>query len=362
MVRRRTYFVASLLWLSEARRHALDLDDAVSLIQVKQTQLVQHDAPSVNEFYVDRIKTYASLRTASQGGLMHTRALSMLDPSPTKRNAFGVPEDDGSPCVAADDGLTSCDFEGKPCMLCGTPLPGRGYDGKMHKSSELKSEADLDKLPKGDFVLRDDCGSVKRELDFFEKFSDHVRKIDEPHHYPAAMNAWCDLNMQVISANAFANKDLLFQGKTIRFEKPMKFDFNFCKKNGWLSRETQEAIAGGYESGLKHARKFCAEKVKQTNVTDMKWGSFLFTYFPIVARDDPVPTQDEANLLGAWPCAMGGSDGRTGAESDGPAADMGFCTYTFGDLGNGDFCMYDECEGWDPVKGMPVTDLAARKS
>merc|ERR1740123_19741 len=52
------------------------------------------------------------------------------------------------------------DINGNPCMLCGNPLPGRGYDGVAHKSSELPSDVDLATLhAAGDYVIRDDCGN-----------------------------------------------------------------------------------------------------------------------------------------------------------------------------------------------------------
>ena len=54
---------------------------------------------------------------------------------------------------------------------------------------------------------------------------------------------------------------------------------------------------------------------------------------------------------------VGGSDGLKGALSDGPAPDIGYCAYTFGDLDPqypGEFCMYEECDGWDPDLGQLV--------
>ena len=38
--------------------------------------------------------------------------------------------------------------------------------------------------------------------------------------------------------------------------------------------------------------------------------------------------------------------------------DMTYCAYSFCELGNGKFGMYDECEGWDPVKGMPIPEAS----
>ena len=59
------------------------------------------------------------------------------------------------------------------------------------------------------------------------------------------------------------------------------------------------------------------------------------------------PNRREALFLGAWTCAMGAS-----------GCDMTYCAYSFCELGNGKFGMYDECEGWDPVKGMPIPEAS----
>ena len=40
----------------------------------------------------------------------------------------------------------------------------------------------------------------------------------------------------------------------------------------------------------------------------------------------------------------------------GAVCDVGYCHYTYADLGNGDFGMYEEIDGWDKKKGMPVIE------
>mmetsp|Transcript_141185 Transcript_141185/g.352121 ORF Transcript_141185/g.352121 Transcript_141185/m.352121 type:complete len:80 (+) Transcript_141185:2-241(+) len=55
------------------------------------------------------------------------------------------------------------------------------------------------------------------------------------------------------------------------------------------------------------------------------------------------PTEEEAHFVGAWTCAMGEA-----------GCDMAMCAYSFCDKGDGSIGMYDECEGWDPVQGMPI--------
>ena len=45
-----------------------------------------------------------------------------------------------------------------------------------------------------------------------------------------------------------------------------------------------------------------------------------------------------------------GADGT----NHGAVCDVGYCHYTYADLGNGDFGMYEEIDGWDKKKGMPV--------
>ena len=96
------------------------------------------------------------------------------------------------------------------------------------------------------------------------------------------------------------------------------------------------------------------------------------TYWLASSRSDGRPTVAEAQEMAGWTCAMGTA-----------ACDMAYCAYSFcnrayflsilhatsvslfqtccsslrvvrrGKLANGTLGIYDECEGWDPVKGMP---------
>ena len=38
----------------------------------------------------------------------------------------------------------------------------------------------------------------------------------------------------------------------------------------------------------------------------------------------------------------------------GPACDMAYCAYTFCVKEDGSLGIYDDCPGWDPVRGMPT--------
>ena len=55
------------------------------------------------------------------------------------------------------------------------------------------------------------------------------------------------------------------------------------------------------------------------------------------------PTPDHAHHVAAWTCAMGSS-----------ACDMAYCAYSYCVLEDGSIGTYQDCPGWDPVKGMPV--------
>ena len=54
------------------------------------------------------------------------------------------------------------------------------------------------------------------------------------------------------------------------------------------------------------------------------------------------PSYEDAMFMAAWTCAMGSA-----------ACDMAYCAYTYCVKGDG-FGTYHECEGWDPVNGMPI--------
>lgn len=245
------------------------------------------------------------------------------------------------------------------CTLCGPPLPGRGYDGKMTYTSTI--HANGDNLPtKPNFVLRDDCGSYAPANYLSDtRYADYIYPGGNP--YPGVTNAWCELAAQLSSADAFVNRDALYMAKTLDVPRGYAFDFWFCKNNGFLSLEARRAVGEGFEAALAYSASFCARKARETNVGNVTTGLLRSLYDAVMASDGCRPNQRQADLLGAWACAMGGTGGLTRPEySDGAATDLGYCTYTYGDLSPthpGEFCMYDECDGWDPDLGMPITQF-----
>merc|ERR1719476_439111 len=120
----------------------------------------------------------------------------------------------------------------------------------------------------------------------------------------------------------------------------MKFtyDFWFCKYNGYLEPKIR-ALQNDFDGMEKHAAEFCEERADWHSITMKQMAK---EYSKGMGSENGRPTEKEALFLGSWGCAMGS-----------PGCDMAYCAYTFCDKGGGVFGVYEECEGWDPVKGMP---------
>lgn len=166
----------------------------------------------------------------------------------------------------------------------------------------------------------------------------------------------------------------------------------YCKYNGFLSVEARTAVATSFEAALEYATAVCADRAESYNITSITMTEFFKTYLRGMLSNDNQPTLEQAHHMGAWLCAMGGTDGKKGALSNGPTPDIGYCTvrrlcawatrarvrepparkaravahrvgtlgawqYTFGDLDPefpSEFCTYEECDGFDPEKGQLV--------
>jgi len=206
-----------------------------------------------------------------------------------------------------------------PCMLCGTPLPER-----------------TDRA----YVQRTDCGNHSPAIDIHALTTPLITYSRPAADGKPATNAWCELNLQKICADSIFNRDFLYQAKTIP-DVPA-YDFHYCKLNGWLDPQIV-ALQNDFDAMDAKAKEVC----NSPRYLRHGWNSTITLtqmaskYTPGLLRGHP--TLSEAEFIGAWTCAMGSS-----------GCDMAYCAYTFCDKGNGDFGKYQECEGWDPVKGMPV--------
>lgn len=222
--------------------------------------------------------------------------------------------------------FVTVDVNGRLCMICGEP--------SAHRSDR-------------DYEKRTDCGN--------QSLIEHLGNVDVPlisfsrqaDGEQPETNAFCELNVQKVCADSIYNKDFLFQAKSIYIPESepcgetCAYDWWYCKYNGWLKPEIV-ALMHDFD-GMK------AESERQCNTKYAKYGwNSTFTqrdqmdaYLPGMARGKP--TEDEALIVGAWTCAMGSA-----------GCDMAYCAYTYCDYGDDVVRTYGECEGWDPVKGMPM--------
>ena len=225
----------------------------------------------------------------------------------------------------ANDSPDMYDMHGRVCILCDMPYPERTKSGKK-------------------YVQRSDCGNqsvLEHSSEVMNKpLIQFSRPASEGHHNQT--DAWCELNMQKVCADTVYNKDALMQAKSLNLSdspSSAKYDFHYCLHNGWLSDEVR-ALQNDFDGMKKKAEEFCNSRDDGWNTT-MTMAEWMVVYEKGIQRG--IPTPEEARYVGSWACAMGT-----------PLCDMGYCAYTYCPRGDGSFGLYQECEGWDPVKGMPL--------
>lgn len=215
--------------------------------------------------------------------------------------------------------MVMTDMNGKLCGFCNDPLPER-----------------VDRV----YSKRTDCGnsSIFEHLD---SWFTPVVTYNKP-----GTNAWCELNEQEVCADALSNKDFLYQAKAVDYPRGVMYDPLYCNYNGWLAPELK-ALQHDFEGMKAKSEEVCnSEKYKHTGWnTSLTMFDFLVHFQP--GYDRQYPTEEEAIFIGGWTCAMGTA-----------GCDIAYCAYSFCDKGDGKFGMYEECDGWDPVKGMPVEGSA----
>jgi len=201
-----------------------------------------------------------------------------------------------------------------------------------------------ERIPHGKtYVQRSDCGNqsvVEHSSDVMNKpLIQFKRPASEGHQ---ETDAWCELNLQKVCADSVYNKDALMQAKSLNLSAspgPAKYDFHYCLHNGWLTDEVR-ALQNDFDGMKKKAEEFCNSRDDGWNTT-MTLAEWQVVYDRGIKRGQPTP--EEARYVGSWTCAMGT-----------PLCDMGYCAYTYCPRGDDSYGLYEECEGWDPVKGMPL--------
>jgi len=191
--------------------------------------------------------------------------------------------------------------------------------------------------------MRTDCGNHSYLLEPLIAFTTPLIKFSrQASEGQPETNAWCELNAQKVCADSLYNRDFLYQAKAVDYPRTgFVYDQWYCHYNGWINQEIRE-LSHDFDAMKKRAEEECqSEKYAHTGWnTTLTLGDMTAAYLPGLARGRP--NKEEALLVGAWTCAMGSS-----------GCDMAYCSYSFCDKGNGKFGVYDDCEGWDPVKGMP---------
>merc|ERR1719356_864738 len=156
-------------------------------------------------------------------------------------------------------------------------------------------------------------------------------------------NGFCQLNFAKSCADAVANKDYLYWAKSLNLNSSAAranaaWDGRYCKINGFLETGIV-SLQHDFEKTQAKAQELCKTKYAKYDIQKLTFG-----HMARAARydDSTAPTIDEAELLAAWNCAMGDL-----------GCDLMLCAYSFCAKDGLSTGLYDECEGWHPIKGMP---------
>jgi len=216
----------------------------------------------------------------------------------------------------------STDMNGRLCSLCGMPLPERTERSRR-------------------YVQRSDCGNQS----LFEHPENQQKPLVQFRRAASGRQpetfAFCELNLQKVCADTLYNKDVLYQAKSkdVRLEPvAQKYDPLYCDQNGWLT-DDYRALQHDFEGMKVKADEFCSSRRQVWE--NMTMDDMSKVYGKGLERGTPTP--EEGQLVGSWTCAMGSA-----------LCDIGYCVYTYCRKADGSFGFYDDCKGWDPVKGMPL--------
>jgi len=236
--------------------------------------------------------------------------------------------------TSSDPTLSSFDTDerGNVCILCGKPLPNRAG-------------------PKNYSQLRTDCGNRSSEVGpHQDALKMPAVQLYKKGDSTAAVtsNGFCELNFAKSCADAILNEDYLYWAKSMDLSNTNSsaWDARYCSINGFLAPDIV-ALQHNFTGMKKKGEELCHSKYAKHGIDKLTFMDML-----TAARYDlPEPSATHAAVLAAWNCAMGDL-----------GCDIALCAYSFCDVGDGKFGLYDECPGWHPVKGMPVRTPAADHS
>lgn len=235
------------------------------------------------------------------------------------------------------------DVNGKFCILCDSPITERKGKKRYHqrydcgnKAYYTLSQEERKSKPLIQFNKPAEEKPIQDKY-FWHTADSKTTNANKKKTRPAS-TAFCELNIQKMCADALYNKDYLYQAKAINYPRPSKHDHYYCLYNGWLEDDVVK-LQHSFDGMTAKAAAECISRgdiVNQLTLTN-----FSDTIAKSVLRGTPL--YEEAKLLGSAACAMGSA-----------GCDMAYCAYSFCKMPDGSLGSYEQCEGWDPVKGMPI--------
>lgn len=227
----------------------------------------------------------------------------------------------------ADDHVISLDHAGRVCMLCNKPLPDR--IGSRHYA-EFRTDCGSKSSPTGPSA----ADMARPTIELWQRGS----KADA-----AASNGFCELNFAKSCADAVANKDYLYWPKSLDLKHAslssnVPWNKRYCQLNGFLEQSVV-MLQHNFTAMQQKALEQCNSKYSRYGIEKLTFSDMLELS---KHEDAETLSLEEAERMAAWNCAMGDL-----------GCDMAMCAYSFCVQPSGKTGLYGECQGWDPVAGMP---------
>lgn len=224
------------------------------------------------------------------------------------------------------EGLVNLDHNGNLCMLCGKPLAER----VDREYTEFRNDCGAKSSPTG--PTREALSQPAEQ--FLQRAAGNEQ---------SEKNGFCELNFAKSCADAIANRDYLYWAKSLnltdhRLKATAVWDGKYCQLNGFLSKDLK-ALQHDFEGMRDKARNLCLQKYSKHESDKL---TFLDMMQHANYDDEKGPSLVDAERLAAWNCGMGDM-----------GCDMAMCAYSFCEKSDGTVGLYDECEGWHPIRGMP---------
>jgi len=298
---------------------AQELNEAAALrMELLQSKTTKHGFVHDKEVHV--ASSHKHVAHADVDNTAHANVTSLAVVDATKASEAGK----------AETGLISLDHNGKVCMLCNKPLPERTDRNYTEFRTDCGGKSSA-------------TGPTKAVLGMAAVQLHETSKAGQTQS-----NGFCELNFAKSCVDAVANKDYLYWPKSINLNASASksnsaWDGRYCKMNGFLEHDII-SLQHDFEGLKKKGDSLCKAKYGKYNIEKL---SFMDMMTAARYDDEAAPKLEEAELLAAWNCAMGDL-----------GCDLALCAYSFCKKGTSTG-LYDECEGWDPVRGMPFASSSS---